>query len=166
MKAAQETPLSPWTGFEASARVEGDENGCHKQGREGALRSAKSCEPGQEWLICVQGRHRQLKRILRHFGARAGFASERQPLSCYFPPFHLLQTLRSVDNVVLLRGIAEVGGEGGIWDSQDFPSREVPKPEGTVWDWTSACLPEGPSHSQHPAEPLTATLPSSQFRAG
>lgn len=54
-----------------------DEDGCLKWGRAGFLRRGEPHEAGQGpgQLTHVRGRHRQLRRALRHFGARDGFAS-------------------------------------------------------------------------------------------
>lgn len=103
-EAWEAPPPLPGAGFVASAGAEGDEDedGCHERDRAGALHRAEPRERDRDQLIHVQGRHRQLKRILRLFGARAVFAPERQPLSCFFPP-HILQILRSEGNALLLQ---------------------------------------------------------------
>lgn len=99
-----DTTTATRSSFVASAGAEGDEDedGCHEWDRVGALHRAEPRERDWGQLIHMQGRLRQLKRILRLFGARAVFAPESQPLSCFFPA-HVLQILRSEGNVLLLQ---------------------------------------------------------------
>ena len=170
MRAACEAPPPPRAGFEASTGVEGDEDEdeCHQRDRAGAPHRAEPRERGQGQLIRVRGRRRQLKRILRHFGGRAVFASERQPLSCFFPPPYVLQILRSEDNALLLQ--ARTGeklrlrgwfGAARIRPAQRFPSRRGEFGTGSALE-----PPKVPATRSIPLSPRQqASLPS-QFRAG
>lgn len=105
VRAAWEAPPPPGAGFEVSAGAEGDdeeeEDGCHEQGRAGILHRAEPRARGQGRPICVRGRCRQLKGILRHFETGLVSPQKGNPLFWIFPPPHILQTLKSEDNVFL-----------------------------------------------------------------
>lgn len=113
-------PPPHWAGFKvrtgarqikvrmgAAGRVQGEkreeadegEDGCHRHGTAGTAQSQASYKRQGPANPC---KHKQLKRVLRSFGARAGFASERQPLSHLFTPRSVLQASWAEDKTLLL----------------------------------------------------------------